>query len=100
MHTTIKDDAGRLEGVLGEKIAIAIRLTGGASRETWLLTLASGDEVVLRRDMGGEILDGALSRAEEFAVVKRAHEGGVKVARPRLQGAGPPAVFVSDPLHG
>jgi aminoglycoside phosphotransferase (APT) family kinase protein len=100
MHTTIKDDAGRLEGVLGEKIAIAIRLTGGASRETWLLTLASGDEVVLRRDMGGEILDGALSRAEEFAVVKRAFEGGVKVARPRLHGAGPPAFFVSDRLHG
>jgi aminoglycoside phosphotransferase (APT) family kinase protein len=38
---------------------------------------------VLRRDLGGEIDDQALSRAQEFRVLAAAHAGGVAVPRPR-----------------
>ncbi len=67
------------------QILAARRLTGGASRDTWSVDAeADGKRVgwIVRRDMGGEIQDEALSRSSEFAVLQRAFEGGVRVPRP------------------
>ncbi len=92
MHTTIEDFAARLQGFLAEKCGGPVRLsalrqlTGGASRDTWAVDAewAGGKEaLVVRRDMGGQIVEEALSREGEFAVLRRALGGGVRVPRPR-----------------
>jgi aminoglycoside phosphotransferase (APT) family kinase protein len=117
MDTTIKDFAARLERFLAEQVGAPVRvvaarhLTGGASRDTWSLDVEidSGPEagrqaLVLRRDMGGEIDDAALSREQEFRVVQTAYAGGVRVARPRWLCIDPAvlgaAFFVVDRLEG
>ncbi len=92
MHTTIKDLPSRLEGFLAEKLAGPVRisglrqLAGGASRDTWSFDADTPEgqlALVLRRDLGGQILDEALSRDGEFAVVSRAFAAGALVPRPR-----------------
>jgi aminoglycoside phosphotransferase (APT) family kinase protein len=110
---TIKDLPARLEGFLAEKLGTPARvlsaraLTGGASRDTWSVDAEVGGQrlaLVVRRDLGGEIDDLALSRAAEFAVLCRAHEGGVLVPRPRWVCAEPAvlgaAFLVMDRLEG
>jgi len=86
----------RLEAFLTAKagapaaVTAARHLTGGASRETWAVDveIASGEHagrhaLVLRRDMGGEIHEDALSRRQEFDLLVAAHAAGVLVPRPR-----------------
>src|SRR3982750_4496069 len=86
MHTTIKDLPARLEGFLSEKVQAPVRvvaaraLAGGASRDTWAIDVEVGagpdagrHALVLRRDLGGEIDDQALSREQEFRVLAAAH---------------------------
>jgi aminoglycoside phosphotransferase (APT) family kinase protein len=110
---TIKDLPARLEGYLSEKLGTPARvlaaraLTGGASRDTWSVDAEAGGErlaLVVRRDLGGEIDDLALSRTTEFAVLSRAHDGGVLVPRPRWICADPTvlgaAFLVMDRLEG
>lgn len=88
---TATELASRLESYLRQRgvtirIVSARQLTGGASRDTWSVDSEVDGQpagLVVRRDLGGEILDEALSRAAEFAVVTRAFEGGILVARPR-----------------
>jgi aminoglycoside phosphotransferase (APT) family kinase protein len=83
--------ASRLESFLRQqgveaRVKAARQLTGGASRDTWSVDAEIDGQpagLVVRRDMGGEIMDEALDRAGEFAVLKRAYDGGVLVARPR-----------------
>lgn len=88
---TPEDLSARLEAFLRQqgvaaRVTAARRLTGGASRDTWSVDAMIDDRplgLVVRRDLGGEIQDEALSRAAEFAVLTRAYEGGVLVPRPR-----------------
>jgi aminoglycoside phosphotransferase (APT) family kinase protein len=95
MITTIKDFRERLEAFLSEKAGAAVsltaarQLTGGASRESWSLDveIAGGPEagrhaLVLRRDMGGNIQEEALSRDQEFRLLQVAFRSGVLVPRP------------------
>jgi aminoglycoside phosphotransferase (APT) family kinase protein len=103
----------RLESFLTQKagapvtVTAARRLTGGASRETWAIDidLAGGRQaLVLRRDMGGEIQEEALSRRQEFALLVAAHEAGVLVPRPRWLCDDPSVLgtpfFLMDRLEG
>jgi aminoglycoside phosphotransferase (APT) family kinase protein len=117
MDTTIKDFAARLERFVTDQtgaaahVVAARHLTGGASRDTWALDvdfdggLESGRQaLILRRDLGGEIDDAALSREQEYRVVQTAFAGGVRVARPRWLCTDPTvlgaAFFVVDRLEG
>ncbi len=102
-----------MEGFLTEKLGGPIRivdlrqLTGGASRDTWSLDAETSEgrlALVIRRDLGGQIVEEALGRDGEFAVLGRAHEAGICVPRPRwlcmdesVLGA---AFFVMDRLEG
>jgi aminoglycoside phosphotransferase (APT) family kinase protein len=82
-----------LEAFLQEKLSQPVhlcgarQLTGGASRDTWTVDLvvhgAEKQSLVVRRDLGGQIMPDALDRATEFAVLQRAHQAGVLVPRPR-----------------
>ncbi len=115
--TTIKDSLPRLEAFLAEKVGAPARvtaarhLTGGASRDTWAVDVeieggpeAGRHALVLRRDLGGEIDDQALSRAHEYRLLRAAHAAGVLAPRPRwlctdaaVLGA---AFFLMDRLEG
>ena len=88
--TTIRDRLPALESYLAEtvgapaRVAAARPLTGGASKDTWAIDLDidGGPErgrhaLILRRDEGGEIHDEALSRAQEFALLRHAHAAGL-----------------------
>ncbi|MBY0228898.1 MAG: phosphotransferase family protein [Gemmataceae bacterium] len=92
-----------LDAFLGAPVGAARRLTGGASRETWAID-AGAARLVLRADLGGEILEGALSRADEFAVLQAAHGAGVRVPRPIALGADASVLgvpfFVMERLEG
>lgn len=64
----------------------ATPLAGGASMETWSLDLRVGDRVealVLRRDMGANMHLEALTRPQEFAVLRAAVAQGVNAPTPR-----------------
>jgi aminoglycoside phosphotransferase (APT) family kinase protein len=111
--TTIKDMPARLEGFLAEKLGEPVRisglrqLTGGASRDTWSLDAETSQDrfpLVVRRDLGGQIVEEALHRDGEFAVLCRAHEAGVCVPRPRWlcmdESVLGSAFFVMDRLEG
>jgi aminoglycoside phosphotransferase (APT) family kinase protein len=100
--TTIDDFRPRLETFLAERVQAPVRisaarqLTGGASRETWILDveIEGGPEsgrhaLVLRSDMGGTIQEEALTRAQEFHLLTAAHQAGVRVPRPRWLCADP-----------
>jgi len=72
----------------GEKLVLTEprSLAGGASRAAWAFDVESTNteiagRYVLRLDLGGEIYDTALSRAEEFCVIDAAHGSGVLVPR-------------------
>jgi aminoglycoside phosphotransferase (APT) family kinase protein len=102
-----------LTGKAGAPAAVtaARHLTGGASRETWAVDveIASGEHagrhaLVLRRDMGGEIHEDALSRRQEFDLLTAAHDAGVLVPRPRWLCDDPSvlgaAFFLMDRIEG
>ena len=56
-------------------------LAGGASQEAWGLTCANR-RLVLRRDMGGALLDYGTDRYDEFRVIQTVHRAGVLVPEP------------------
>lgn len=61
-------------------------LSGGASRDTWLFTAQYGDtqeKLVLRRDLPTQMFDGALTREQEFLLMRAAYEHGVQCAQVR-----------------
>jgi aminoglycoside phosphotransferase (APT) family kinase protein len=61
-------------------------LAGGASRETWRLRAEVGSDepvlLVLRLDMAATMNPAALSRAEEFHLLQRASDAGIRCPRP------------------
>jgi aminoglycoside phosphotransferase (APT) family kinase protein len=68
------------EGALGAKLAHAERVGAGASRVTWLLRTASGDERVLRVDTGdGPVAGTELSLAREAAAYRALRGSGVRI---------------------
>jgi aminoglycoside phosphotransferase (APT) family kinase protein len=115
--TTINDFRNRLEiflaGTTGSSVQVvaARQLTGGASRDTWAIDveIAAGPDagkhnLVLRRDMGGNIQDEALTRDQEFRMLSAAFAAGVMVPRPRWLCTDPAVLgvpfFVMDRLEG
>jgi aminoglycoside phosphotransferase (APT) family kinase protein len=109
----MKDFTERLERFLSDRLGAAVRVTGarqlagGASRDTWAVDAEAAGQtlaLVVRRDLGGQIMDEALGREGEFAVLERAHAAGVCVPRPRwlcmdesILGS---AFFIMDRLEG
>lgn len=77
-----------LSGQTGEDVTLSDPkpLAGGASRDTWLLTVHTPtrtERLVLRRDLPTQMFDDALTREQEFMVMRTAYEHGIKVARVR-----------------
>ena len=67
--------ADGLSRVLGAaRVESLTRLTGGASRETWMFT-ADGEPLVLQRQRGGAVREMGI----EASVLRAAHNGGVPV---------------------
>jgi aminoglycoside phosphotransferase (APT) family kinase protein len=82
-------------------------LTGGASRESWVVALRLGDQaerLVLRRDPPTATYERALTRDQEFALVQAAHRSGVLAPRPRWHSGGSDALdspfFLVDFVEG
>jgi aminoglycoside phosphotransferase (APT) family kinase protein len=91
-----------LEGALGTKIARAVLLAGGASKEAWAVEAEDGRELLVRRAGGGVIHEGTLSLEQEFEVLRAAHEAGVKVPEPiaYLGDVDGREAFVMQRVHG
>ncbi len=97
MHgSTIDDLHHQLAAFVAAQTRSAVGITqlqpiaGGASRETWAvdLTIAEGPEagshaLILRRDMGSSLTPEALSRAQEFHLLRVAATHGVQVPHVR-----------------
>lgn len=63
-------------------------LAGGASRDSWAITMrldGQPQRLVLRKDQTTQMNDEALTRWQEFRLMQRAYDSGVKVARMRWQ---------------
>ncbi|GAB4516391.1 MAG: phosphotransferase family protein [Anaerolineae bacterium] len=63
-------------------------LAGGASRDSWALSLdfdGEPERLVLRKDFPTTMNEEALTRRQEFLLMQVAYENGVKVARMRYQ---------------
>lgn len=77
------DEAKRaaLNAWLGVEITAAELLSGGAIQQNWALTLADGQEWVLRTD-NAATLAVSLPRAAEFALLRAAYAEGVTVPEP------------------
>jgi len=62
-------------------------LAGGASRDSWTFNATFSDgtsgRFVLRRDLPTSMTEQALTRAQEFALMRAAYDHGVQVARVR-----------------
>jgi aminoglycoside phosphotransferase (APT) family kinase protein len=95
----VKDELGR---ALGTRIAHAVRLAGGASKEAWAVETGDGRELLVRRAGGGVIHEGTLSLEHEFEILRAAHEAGVTVPEPvaylgEVEGR---EAFVMERVHG
>jgi aminoglycoside phosphotransferase (APT) family kinase protein len=91
-----------LAAALGEPVAGAVMLAGGASKEAWAVDTAGGRELLVRRAAGGVIHEGTLSLRDEFEVLVAAREAGVKVPEPiaylgEVEGR---EAFVMERIHG
>jgi aminoglycoside phosphotransferase (APT) family kinase protein len=91
-----------LAAALGEPVAGAVMLAGGASKEAWAVDTADGRELLVRRAAGGVIHEGTLSLRDEFEVLVAAREAGVKVPEPiaylgEVEGR---EAFVMERVHG
>lgn len=72
-----------LSAVLGgARVDSLVRLTGGASRETWMFS-ADGEAMVLQRQRGGAVRE----MGTEVSVLRAAHAGGVPVPELVLDGS-------------
>ncbi|MFW5748723.1 MAG: phosphotransferase family protein [Chloroflexota bacterium] len=90
---SIDDLRQKLENFITEQTGAEVRITGakplagGASRESWALTVAI-DEVeealVMRKDMPTTMNEQALTRRQEFTLMQAAYDAGVRVARMRF----------------
>jgi aminoglycoside phosphotransferase (APT) family kinase protein len=78
--------AGALTGALGGEVDDLQRLSGGASRETWALTL-DGEPLVLQRERPGGIRTGG-GMAAEADLIRAAGAEGVPVAEVVATGSG------------
>jgi aminoglycoside phosphotransferase (APT) family kinase protein len=78
-----------------------VLLAGGASKEAWAVD-ACGERLLVRRAAGGVIHKHTLSLADEFEVLRAAHEAGVKVPRPYgyIADLGGREAFVMERLEG
>lgn len=83
----------RLEVYLSEAAGLPVLIThaqplaGGASRDMWRIDAQIGDaheRFVLRRDPPTQMNEQALTRAQEFSLMRAAFEAGVRVAKPRF----------------
>ena len=109
---TLTDLAAALAAYLGRQLGAEAsvsglrRLPGGASRETWLFTLATPDggaeRLVLRRDPPGHVIE--TSRRQEFLLLREAAAAGVPVPRVRWCEDAPAVLgapfFVMDYVEG
>lgn len=82
-----------LEQYLSEQTGEAVRITnakalaGGASRDTWHLSVQQGagtHEYVMRRDLPTQMFEDALTREQEFHLMDAAYQHGIKVAKMRF----------------
>jgi aminoglycoside phosphotransferase (APT) family kinase protein len=83
----------QLEAYLSAQTASAVTITdmiplaGGASRESWLLTAHINNipnKLVLRKDYPTQMNESALTRNQEYRLMSRAYENGVRVAKMRF----------------
>jgi len=88
-------------------ITDAAPLAGGASRDMWRIDATFDgtlNKLVVRRDLPTVMVESALTRADEFALMSAADGAGVNVARPRYLCADPSvlggAFFVMDHVDG
>ena len=65
----------------GAEVYELVCLAGGASQEAWGFTFADR-RLVLRRDMGGALLDYGTDRFDEFRVIQTVYRAGVLVPEP------------------
>lgn len=68
------------------QITNARPLAGGASRDTWFISIQVNDEeqqIVMRRDLPTQMFEDALTRKQEFHMMSAAYHDGVKVAKVR-----------------
>lgn len=78
-----------IQSKLGDtaKITSAKPLAGGASRDTWFFTVVTEDDtsqqLVLRRDTPSQMFAHALTRAQEYHLMRTAFDTGVQVAEVR-----------------
>jgi aminoglycoside phosphotransferase (APT) family kinase protein len=104
-------DPERLAAALGRVLGPGLhveglrRVSGGASRETWLFDVLDANKarhgLVLRRDPGAH--GGQTDRATEYALLAATFAAGVAVPRPRLlleEADGLGAGFVMDRIEG
>jgi len=87
---------------LDARVARAVKLAGGASKEAWAVDTADGRELLVRRAGGGVIHLDTLSLQDEFDVLVAAREAGVRVPEPlaylgEIDGR---EAFVMERVHG
>src|SRR4051794_13199106 len=72
-----------LSAILGRDVepSVPVLLAGGASKEAWAVD-AGGEPLLVRRAAGSVIHRHTLSLADEFEMLRAAHEAGVTVPRP------------------
>ncbi|NWF68466.1 MAG: phosphotransferase family protein [Chloroflexi bacterium] len=94
-------------GGLPVTIEQAQPIAGGASRDTWLLEATLGGEKqrwVLRRDLPSVMIEHALTREQEYTLIKAAYEHGVRAPRPRFLCSDPAVLgqpfFIMDFVEG
>lgn len=88
----VEEFKARVEAYLAQQtaqtviITHAMPLAGGASRDSWAVTAQIGgqtERLVIRKDTPTQMNEHALTRVQEFRLMQRAYESGVKVARVR-----------------
>ena len=89
----IDDLKQRLENYLSDQSGASAEvlnlkpLAGGASRDSWMIEAKFGEDVqklVLRKDYATQMNEKSLTRHQEFDLMQRAYDFGVKVARMRF----------------
>jgi aminoglycoside phosphotransferase (APT) family kinase protein len=102
-----------LQHYLGEQMRTAVTivdaqpLAGGASRDSWHVTVQTGEQrqqFVLRRDLPTQMFEAALTREQEFRLMDAAFQSGVQVAQVRYLCTDPAvlggAFFLMDYVQG
>src|SRR5438067_11087095 len=69
----------QLTHVVGAGVRDLVRLSGGASRETWAFDTEAGDRLILQRERAG-VVRGNGGIATEAALLRAAADAGVPVA--------------------